>query len=75
MEKPTNEERNEQDTQVDVSNLSDEELQRGIDANIEAMTQAFVGRLTMLQQLTKRTIAVKVKADMVDGRSIYIRVR
>jgi hypothetical protein len=60
---------------VDVSSLSDAELQRGIDANLQAMTESFAGRLAMLENMIKRRVNVKTTAYLADGRKIYIRIR
>ena len=58
-----------------LSKLSDAELQKGIDANLQAMIESFAGRLAMLENLIKRRVNVKTHAYLADGRKIYIRIR
>lgn len=79
MEKPHEQEafeqeQNEKATRLDVSKLSPEDQQRGIDANLKAMVDQFVGRLVVLEELLKREIDVKVNAKMVDGRRVHFRI-
>ena len=77
MEKPTNEEQNlpEQATPVNVSELSNAQIQMGIDINMTKMTQRFVSELTILEDVVKRQIDVRVNAKMPDGRKVHIRIR
>ena len=77
MEKPTNEELNapEQATPVNVSELSNAQIQMGIDINMTKMTQRFVSELTILEDVVKRQIDVRVNAKMPDGRKVHIRIR
>lgn len=76
MEKPTNDEQKpEQATQVNVSELSNAQIQMGIDINMTKMTQRFVSELTILEDVVKRQIDVRVNAKMPDGRKVHIRIR
>lgn len=77
MEKPTNEGLNEaeQATPVNVSELSNAQIQMGIDINMTKMTQRFVSELTILEDVVKRQIDVRVNAKMPDGRKVHIRIR
>lgn len=77
MEKPTNEELNspEQNTPVNVSELSNAQIQMGIDINMTKMTQRFVSELTILEGVVARQIDVRVNAKMPDGRKVHIRIR
>lgn len=77
MEKPTNEERNEAElaTPVNVSELTNEQIQMGIDINMTKMTQKFVSELTILEDIVKRQIDVRVNAKLPDGRAVHIRIR
>ena len=77
MEKQTNEERNlaEQNSPVDVSKLSNEQLQMGIDMNMHNMMQKFVAELKILEGIVGRQVDVRVNAKLPDGRRIHVRVR
>jgi len=78
MEKLTNEERNElaeAATRVDVSKMSTEQLQMGIDTVMHNMLQKFIGELQQLEGVVGRQVNVAVNAKMKDGRKIHVRVR
>lgn len=77
MEKPTNEERNESEEVEgqNLKNLSNEELQEGINANLAAMVNAFVARLKVLESMTGRKIDISSNAKLADGRRLHFRVR
>ena len=76
MEKQTNEEQMEEpNTRLDVSKLSNEQLQSGIDINMHNMVQEFVKQLKVLEQVVDRQVDVAVNAKLVDGRKIHIRIR
>ena len=76
MEKPTNEERNvENEVQPDLKSLSNEQLQAGINANLEGMVNDFVSRLKLLESMTGRTIDVRSNAKIWDGRKLHIRIK
>ena len=77
MEKQTNEERNES-PEVEgrsLREMSNEELQAGIDANITRALNDFVSRLKVLEEMTGRKISVKSTAKIYDGRKIHIRIK
>ena len=75
MEKQTNEERNEAPEGRSLKDMSNEELQEGIDANIAKALNDFVSRLKLLEEMTGRKISVKTNAKMYDGRKIHVNVR
>jgi hypothetical protein len=78
VEKLTNEERNESEqaaTQVDVSKMSSEQLQMGIDTVMHQMLQKFAGELKQLESVVGRQVNVAVNAKLGDGRKLHIRVR
>jgi hypothetical protein len=67
----------EPNTQLDVSKLSNAQLQSGIDRNMHDMVQDFVNQLKVLEQVVGRQVDVAVNAKLSDstGRKIHIRVR
>lgn len=67
------EQNSKEDTQLDVSKLSEEQIQAGINANLQAMIETFVGRLTMLEQIVGRKVDVKFNATLTDGRKFHVR--
>ena len=76
MEKQTSEERNEESTvQPDLKSMSNEQLQAGINANLEGMINDFVSRLKVLEKITGRTIDVRSNAKIWDGRKLHIRIK
>jgi hypothetical protein len=77
MEKPTNEERNEEPvpTLADVSKMPNEQLQRGIDIVMSNMLQKFVAELNQLETIVGRQVNVAANAKLPDGRKIHVRVR
>jgi hypothetical protein len=71
-----NEERNEEvPTQADVSKMSNEQLQAGINAVTHNMTQKYFAELRQLEQIIGRQVNVGINAKLPDGRKIHIRVR
>lgn len=77
MEKPTNEERNEEVSApvVDIKTLSNEQLQMGIDTAMHGMLQKLIGELKILEGIVGRQVNVQVNAKLADGRKIHLRVR
>lgn len=60
---------------VDVSSLTAEQVQNGIDANLQAMMESFVGRHAMLEKVVNQKVDVQVNAKLKDGRKLHIRIR
>lgn len=60
---------------IDVTSLTAEQIQTGIDANLQAMMESFVGRHSMLEKVVDRKVDVLVNAKLKDGRKLHIRIR
>jgi hypothetical protein len=76
MEKPTNEERvEEQEERVNLRDLSNEQLQAGIDLNLNAMLNQLATQLTVLEEMIGRPIDVNTNAFLPDGRKLHLRIR
>lgn len=79
MEKPHVEEKFEQEqnqsTQVDVSKLSPQQIQAGIEANVEAATRDFINHILKLEEIIGKKIKINLNAHTRDGRRLHIRVR
>lgn len=75
MEVKEEELNNEDQPRVDLTKLSNEVLQVGINANLDQMVGAFLKRLRILEELIGRKVDINVNFKLPDGRKVHIKVR
>lgn len=66
---------NENKQQVDLSQLPNEQLQEGIDANVQGMIYGFVAKLSALEKLINRPVDLNINTKLPDGRKVHIKIK
>lgn len=57
-----------------VNEFTPEQLQAGINKNLEDMVAEFVTKLAVLEEVVGHEIDIKIRAQLKDGRNFNLRV-